>query len=79
MQEPERIRIQDPGSEYMSIRKVGGSWVTTHQAADGSWYEVVNEDTPEANMRLYSEDNRNEGFRLKAMLEEEDRIRSELK
>jgi len=75
--EPERIPIDDPGQRYMSIRKVGDHWTTTHRSFDGSWYEIENASTPEANMTLYNERRRNDGLRLKAMLEEEDRVRAE--
>ena len=61
----------------MSSRKVGDEWITTHQAADGSWYEIRNRDTAEANMSLYSESKRNEALRVKALLEGQDRGRAE--
>ncbi len=72
MTEPERIPISDPGENYMSSRKVGEWQITTHQAVDGSWYEIRNRSTAEANNSLHFERIRNEGLRLKALLKEED-------
>jgi len=57
--EPDRIPIDDPGQDFVVMRKEGSKWITTHQGPNGDFYTIANDDTPEANMTLYNEDKRN--------------------
>lgn len=74
MTEPERIPIEAPEGRYRSIDQ---DYTTTHKGFDGTWYQIRNSSSVEADNRLYQERNRNAGLRLKAELEEEDRLRAE--
>ena len=71
--EPERIPIEDPGPDPWVVDP--RDFTTTHQAADGTWYIIRNASSAEANNTLHFEGLRNEGLRLKALLESEDRAR----
>ena len=66
MTEPERIPIDPPGKRWRSI---DADYSSIHRANDGTWYKIRNTSSVEADNRLHSERLRNEGLRLKDLLD----------